>query len=136
MERNPGGPEFRIQNQFTKYLQVAVIRTRNRYLAKKQWLDNREMFYDADSRNGFDDLLGRKQYDDSLITELELAFTVAALLEQLPENARTIVRLRVYQRYDFDEIAAITGISYVNVRNIYYRAIRRLRSQMDEQEFY
>lgn len=136
MDKNVGGPEFRVQNQFTKYLQVAVIRTRERYLKKKWRQQNEELSYDQNTFVMQSGYALKEISDTAFITDIETAFELNSLLDQLPDRARSIVRMRICDKYEFEEISQMTGITYANVRNIYYRTLRNLRRNLDEYNYY
>ena len=53
------------------------------------------------------------------------------LIERLPPRARTLVVMHYGYGYRVDDIAAMAGLSAVNVRTILFRARRRLRDQIE-----
>ncbi len=53
------------------------------------------------------------------------------LVEELPPRERTVVVLHYGHGYRLEEIAAMSGLSAVNVRTILFRARRRLREQVE-----
>ncbi len=53
------------------------------------------------------------------------------LVEELPPRERTVVVLHYGHGYRLEEIAAMSGLSAVNVRTIIFRARRRLRDQVE-----
>lgn len=55
---------------------------------------------------------------------------IRAALEQLPEEQREIVVLKVYGELTFREIATVTGLPQGTVATRYRAALERLRSQM------
>jgi RNA polymerase sigma-70 factor, ECF subfamily len=55
-------------------------------------------------------------------------------LEQLPEDQREAVRLRVIEELDYDEIAARTGMTESAVRQRVSRGLKWLRGQLDEED--
>jgi RNA polymerase sigma factor (sigma-70 family) len=55
-------------------------------------------------------------------------------LEQLPDEQREAVRLRVIEELDYDEIAARTGATESAVRQRVSRGLKWLRGRMDEEE--
>ena len=55
-------------------------------------------------------------------------------LDQLPEEQREAVRLRVIEELDYDEIAARTGATESAVRQRVSRGLKWLRGRMDEEE--
>jgi RNA polymerase sigma factor (sigma-70 family) len=53
------------------------------------------------------------------------------LIERLPPRERTLVVLHYGYGYRVEDIAAMAGMSAVNVRTILFRARRRLRDQIE-----
>lgn len=53
------------------------------------------------------------------------------LIERLPPRERTVTVLHYGYGYRVDDIAAMAGLSAVNVRSILFRARRRLRDQIE-----
>lgn len=53
------------------------------------------------------------------------------LIERLPPRERTLVVLHYGYGYRVEDIAAMAGLSAVNVRTILFRARRRLRDQIE-----
>jgi RNA polymerase sigma factor (sigma-70 family) len=54
------------------------------------------------------------------------------LIERLPPRERTLVVLHYGYGYRVDDIAAMGGLSAVNVKTILFRARRRLREEMED----
>ena len=68
----------------------------------------------SESSAGFD-LLGSKNFaepsiEDSIISE-QRAEEIRALVEELPEEQREVVKMRYYEGLSFKEIAELTGVS-------------------------
>ena len=68
----------------------------------------------SESSAGFD-ILGSKNFaessiEDQIISEL-CAEEIRALVEELPEEQREVVRMRYYEGLSFKEIAELTGVS-------------------------
>ncbi len=68
----------------------------------------------SESSTGFD-ILGSKEFaepsiEDSIIVE-QRAEEVRALIEELPEEQRDVVKMRYYEGLSFKEIAEQTGVS-------------------------
>ena len=53
------------------------------------------------------------------------------LIERLPSRERTLVVLHYGYGYRVEDIAAMAGLSAVNVKTILFRARRRLRDQIE-----
>lgn len=68
----------------------------------------------SESSAGFD-ILGSKNFaepsiEDQIISE-QCAEEIRALVEELPEEQRDVVRMRYYEGLSFKEIAELTGVS-------------------------
>ncbi|MBR5105208.1 MAG: sigma-70 family RNA polymerase sigma factor [Alistipes sp.] len=68
----------------------------------------------SESSAGFD-ILGSKNFaepsiEDQIISE-QCAEEIRALVEELPEEQREVVRMRYYEGLSFKEIAELTGVS-------------------------
>lgn len=64
------------------------------------------------------------------VERLELAEALEAALARLPFDQRVVVVLSDVQGYDYDEIAAITGVPYGTVKSRLSRARARLRAYL------
>jgi RNA polymerase sigma-B factor len=58
--------------------------------------------------------------------------TIAALIEQLPERERTIIRLRFFEDLTQSEIAARLDISQMHVSRLLRRTLLELRAQLEK----
>ena len=63
----------------------------------------------------------------------EQAEIVQGLLEQLPENLRTVVRLRNWEELSFEEIGQRLNMSTSGVAKIWYRALVELQRLFQQQ---
>ena len=81
-------------------------------------------------RKRFKDFL--EEYEDPVLEDTtceDLAVDVESInkaLSSLPDSSRMILTLHLFEGYDYQEIAQITGIKEVTVRSIYMRGKRRL----------
>lgn len=76
-------------------------------------------------------LAARLGADDPGHLDVEHRVLVEALLEELPERERRIVRLRFWDGWTQSEIAASVGISQMHVSRLLARTLERLRSQVE-----
>jgi RNA polymerase sigma-70 factor (ECF subfamily) len=61
-------------------------------------------------------------------TPIETKLAVEKALQQLPEDQREVVVLKVYQNLKFEEIAAIQGAPVSTVKSRLYMGFEKLRS--------
>lgn len=61
-----------------------------------------------------------------------LVQTIREQLDALPSGYRTILSLYLFEGYDFEEIAEITGLQPVSVRSQYSRGRKKLQSAINE----
>jgi RNA polymerase sigma-70 factor (ECF subfamily) len=64
----------------------------------------------------------------SLKSSIELRLAVEKALQQLPEDQREVVVLKIFQDLKFDEIAAIQGAPVSTVKSRLYMGFEKLRS--------
>lgn len=50
----------------------------------------------------------------------------------LKSSERHILLMRLYEERSFEEIAKLTGINEGNVKNVYYRALEKLRKSLED----
>ncbi len=58
------------------------------------------------------------------------------ILEKLTSDEKGIVLLKYYEGYTFQEIADTLQIPLGTVKSILYRALKKLRVQVEEADFY
>lgn len=69
---------------------------------------------------------------DSMVIGKEAADALEKSLSKLPENQRTVMRMRFFQQLDYGDIARRTGLSMVNVRVLVARARRTVLEDMKD----
>ena len=77
------------------------------------------------------------EFDDSVIDLLiksEQKERLAKAVETLKSRDRHILLMRLYEERSFEEIAKLTGINEGNVKNVYYRALEKLRKMLEDKE--
>jgi len=77
------------------------------------------------------------EFDDSVIDLLiksEQKERLEKAVEALKGRDRHILLMRLYEERSFEDIAKLTGISEGNVKNVYYRALEKLRKILEDKE--
>lgn len=136
MRKNIGGPEFRIQNQFTKYLHTSLIRERNRYINEKIRIVNGEIpisSFQQEETVGYDALLALMASYEGFEAGLHSALELSDSLNKLPEEAKEIIYRHIYLGQSFGEIASELGLKISKVHNSYYRSLLRLRQEWNNE---
>ena len=77
-----------------------------------------------------DDLPGREPPDEELIRKERLG-TLLRAMDTLPDSQRNLMNLHVLQGKSYDEIAAETGLSSLNIRVQVSLARKRLKQHED-----
>ena len=122
-----------VQNQFTKYLVVAIHHKKSAILLGRGKIRDHESCTDD-----WDILPGLSvdvNYDEQISSPLD--FENAALnraLSQLKERDRYIFFARVLDEKDFCELAAELGMGYKGVAAAYYRTIEKIKREMRGEE--
>jgi RNA polymerase sigma-70 factor (ECF subfamily) len=96
-------------------------------LNRRQHLKIRS-FYSAQEISEVEELLPLFDSSDMNISEKKRLIEQA--LATLNSNQREVLKLAFFEGLSMVEIAEKTGVSFGNVRHIYYRSIDRLRSQL------
>lgn len=69
---------------------------------------------------------------DGLLFSREALNQLNVFIEQLPEKQRTVLKMRIYEGMEYEEISARTGWSGIHLRVLLSTARRNLRKQMEE----
>lgn len=72
------------------------------------------------------------QPPDRSLSEKEDLMRTMKMIDRLPERQRQIIRLRVLEEKDYDEIEKIMGLSKIHLRVLLSMARKTLRAQDDE----
>lgn len=86
----------------------------------------------------FQEISDRQNYivdEDTLEQPIPAEITVEKikkLVSELPDGYRTILTLHLFEGFDHEEIAEITGISYGTVRSQYCRARKKLLDEVKQ----
>jgi RNA polymerase sigma-70 factor, ECF subfamily len=71
--------------------------------------------------------------EDSIINE-DIAMDLKKLIEQLPENQKVVLKMRIYEDLSFREIAEITGCNINTVLGNMRYAVKRLKKLIKKHE--
>ncbi len=69
---------------------------------------------------------------DNNMDEIEKLKIVNQLIDNLPEQNKTILRLRETDGMEFSDISAITGLKQDNIRTILSRTKKKLKQQLEK----
>jgi RNA polymerase sigma-70 factor (ECF subfamily) len=83
------------------------------------------------SRDG-ERLAGDSSGPEAKASRREQAARLLAAIERLPEDYRVVLELRNFQELPFEEVAGRMGRSSEAVRQLWSRAVRRLRGELGE----
>jgi RNA polymerase sigma-70 factor (ECF subfamily) len=122
-------PSFRGESQFGTYL--TRIALRHCYRESKRRRKRRSIFHRFDSHDPERDppearLAGQEQADREIIAG-ERQTEVLKALQELPEEFRTVLVLRVIEEMPVEEVAESLGISTGTVKSRLYRAKEKMR---------
>ena len=73
---------------------------------------------------------GREPQPDRLAEERETLARVLHLIEQLPENQQSVIRLKFQHGLSYREIAEATGLSSSNVGYLIHVGLQTLRRKL------
>ena len=126
--RNDGKGESNIlQNEFTAYLSVAVIRKKKDLLKKREHLQRHELstdFKDGDLLDTFSTCM-----QDPLPLEFENQ-TLEAALNKLSPRDRYIFFTHILNERSFKSLCAELGMTYSGVAVAYHRVVHKLRKAL------
>lgn len=127
---NDGSEEFRIQNRWTKYLKVALFRTRGRYIDQIAKINRTEQAMAEHEDGAF--FLDRFPDPSCLEDTAETHYDLQKALGCLSARARQIVVMKVMDDLTFREIAARIGLKSQTVATTYYRALKEMGMWLNE----
>lgn len=126
--RNDGKGENNIlQNQFTAYLSLSVVRRKKDILKKQERLQRRELSTD------FQDDALLDAFSVCMPDPLPLEFENQALeaaLDKLSPRERYIFFARVLNKRSFEALSAELGVTYSGVAVAYHRVVHKLRKAL------
>ena len=130
--RNAGNTENQLlQNRFTAYLLPAIRRKKAEYCEKRARAEAAEQPMDAE-------LLfmlrgaGERHWLEQYMERQMIQNALARVLHQLQEKERSIVLEHLLLTWTFSEIAAAHGMQYKAVAAVYYRAIQKIRRELEK----
>lgn len=135
---------------FTKYLEVAVKRTRKDYLHKRYRKENLEVLSESDVEGSVDFEKQYRQMQEERRTvdssykwdwflqymECNAEEQVIDAMKNLREAEFEIVCLRVLEDMAFEKIAALLAMEKKRVVSMYYYALKKLRKELTNNGFY
>jgi len=130
-------PAFRGDSAFYTWLYRIGINTAKNYLMALRRRAPTSTEVDAEDAEGFED--GEQLRDintpESMLLSKEIAATVNATIEELPEELRTAIQLREIEGMSYEDIARIMDCPIGTVRSRIFRAreaiAERLRPLLD-----
>ena len=69
-------------------------------------------------------------------TDLSLKLTLQNLIEELTNDEKNVILSHFYQGYTFKETSEILDLPLGTTKSICYRALKKLRIQIEEVDFY
>lgn len=99
----------------------------HRAISRKEYLNARK-FYDQQELARLEEISPRGSFAPGKLTAAEIGRLLDQGLLTLSEPQRRVIVLAAYEGLSMDEVAGEMNESVVNVRNHYYRGLRKLRS--------
>lgn len=81
-------------------------------------------------QSGFEETLRLSESD------VALTLTLADVLDKLQEEERSLVVLKYYQDYTFQQISDLLDLPIGTVKSVLYRALAKLRNELKEADYY
>lgn len=125
-------PAFRGDSAFYTWLYRIGINTAKNYLMAKGRRAPTSTEVEADEAEGFDE--GEQLRDintpESVLLSNEIAATVNATIEQLPEELRTAIQMREIEGMSYEDIAKAMNCPIGTVRSRIFRAREAIAEQL------
>lgn len=132
LQKNNGqGTDHIMQNQFTAYINIAIRRKKNMYLAHK----NRQLSFEfpAEDLEYLSELSFTRDFSDALPLFMQLENQALHMaLKQIKDWERYIFLSRVLDDKSFEDLAVELGMGYKGVAAAYYRVIQKIKTKMKE----
>jgi len=125
-------PSFRGDSAFYTWLYRIGINTAKNHLSSTGRRVPTTTEYDAEEAEVFEDgdLLRDINTPESVLMSKEIAETVNAAIERLPEELRTAIMLREIEGLSYEEIAAIMNCPIGTVRSRIFRAREEISARL------
>lgn len=133
----------KVKNQFTAYLQEFVRSKRYNYLKKKFSINDNERplrkNLQIDYSLKMEEVMEERKKEELLFKEQQGFYPewdklsdqkLVNSLMKLNEMEKQLIYQHVFEERTFKEIGLLNGLSNARVKNIYYYAIRKIRSWM------
>ncbi len=113
--------DFSWQEVSIKYWLFQIARNK----LKAHWRDKNKLVFNHDL---IDQQLGSEAGVDILnrLIDQETADRLDAYINQLPNLSAEVIRLKIWEEFDFNQIARITGKHLSTVKMAYYRGLAKL----------
>lgn len=125
-------PSFRGESAFYTWLYRIGINTAKNYLVAMGRRAPTTTEFGSDEAEGFDD--GNQLRDintpESMLMSKEIAATVQAAMEELPEDLRTAIELREMEGLSYEEIANVMSCPIGTVRSRIFRAREAIAAKL------
>ena len=119
-----------LHNRFTAYLLVAVKRKKAEYRAKQMKNALHEQVVEMGESSVLNGVCAGDILDEWL--ELQIKWEqVMHILYKMQERERNIVLEHLLYEHTFSEIANRHGMMYKTVAAVYYRAIQKIRKELE-----
>lgn len=128
-----------LQNQFTAYLVTAVRRRRkeviHQQLRRKNWeisVDMQEFLLYMEPQS----LLMEDEPDIRMSSFDDMCFENEDLeraLQKLSDRDRYVLFSKIVAEHSFEELASELGLGYKGVAAAYYRALRKLKKELEDE---
>ncbi len=124
-KKNTGSTEQeKLQNKFSSYIETTIVRYRMTYLRYK----NKNHIDLCDTEEDYESIPDTTDF----VYDICSADCISNALKILNEKERFVFVSKVIEERDFNEIATAMGMKYKGVTTLYYRAIAKLRTMLEE----
>jgi RNA polymerase sigma-70 factor (ECF subfamily) len=107
-----------------------LVETRRRYLQTQKRAAGRELSLDGLFRSAAEGVAADASTPSRRLMRRETEEMVQAAVERLPERYRAVIELRYWEKLPFEEVAQRMEISSDAARQLWRRAIERLRREL------
>ncbi len=126
----------KLQNQFTAYVERALKNNRVSYYRKQRALSNHELCFRTDEElailAGSTFCLMNSDTDSGHLSPATVEHDrLADELRNISEKDMSIIRMRIGFGFTYKRIAAILGMKEEAVRVRYFRAVRKIQTNME-----